>query len=91
MALTVERRKILDGIIQDLLGTCQMLEDVALAHGVGELSLEDVQYIEEDIFLCDCCGWWCERCEQNVGILGAICDECYETEHENDDDYENDD
>ncbi len=76
--MTEERRVILDNIIQDLRGTCQVLEEVAEYWGAGELNLLDLQYIESEIFLCCNCGWWCELCEQHEVDGEFICDDCYE-------------
>lgn len=55
--MTAERIKVLEHIIADLRGTCQGLEEVAEYWKAGELSIEDLQYIEGEIFLCDGCGW----------------------------------
>lgn len=74
--MTIERMDILQDIIQDLKGTCQILEDVAEHHGIAELTLDDLRFIEEDIFLCSSCGWWCETCECNEVDDDRLCDDC---------------
>lgn len=83
--MTQERRNILDNIIQDLLGTCQVLDEVAAYWGIDELTLADIQYIESDIFLCVGCGWWCDLSEQHYDEE-PLCDDCWEaTDGEEDD------
>lgn len=82
--MTSDRMEILDRIIQDLRGTCQVLDEVAAYWGAGELSIEDLQYIESEIFLCEGCGWWCELCEQRMTDDGPLCSDCAEGEEEDD-------
>lgn len=82
--MTSDRMEILDRIIQDLRGTCQVLDEVAAYWGAGELSIEDLQYIESEIFLCEGCGWWCELCEQHMTDDGPLCSDCAEGEEEDD-------
>ena len=81
--MSEERRKILDNIIQDLRGTCQVLDEVAAYWGAGELSIEDLEYIETEIFLCEGCGWWCELCEQHYEDGEPLCQDCWDaTDHD---------
>lgn len=77
--MTTLRIKVLDKVITDLRGTCQTLESVAEYWGAGELSIEDLEYIESEIFLCNGCGWWCERIEE---VIDNLCQDCYEEELE---------
>jgi len=50
--------------VEDLQGTCQTLNDT-LPEGMTDMDLtkEDHEYIDNEIFLCDQCGWWFEVCE----------------------------
>lgn len=83
--MTTERAKLLDNIISDLLGTCQSLEKVSQDWEAGELSIDDLAYIESEIFLCDNCGWWCETCEAHDSWFGEVCDDCYREDDEEED------
>lgn len=75
--MTDTRRQILDSIVYQLRGTCNFLEDVAESNGIDELTIEDLQYIEGWIFLCDNCGWWYDRGEE---VLSNLCRDCYDEE-----------
>lgn len=77
--MTTLRANLLDKVIADLRGTCQILEDVVEYWKTGELSIEDLEYIESEIFLCNGCGWWCERCDE---VEDNLCQDCYEEELE---------
>lgn len=67
-------------IAEYLLGTCVSAEDAAEAF---EVTLDDVlaAATDQDIFLCDVCGWWCERSEQSDGEYtessgDEVCQDC---------------
>lgn len=68
----------LDKIIEDLRGTCQIFACVASDYGVLEedMTIADWQYIEEQIFCCNCCGWWCDVAECHDTEDGMMCDDC---------------
>lgn len=76
--MTQERVDILDYIIDDLRGTCKVLDAVAEEYGIEELTLEDLEYIENWIFLCINCGWWCDRGEE---VMDGTCQDCYDEEY----------
>lgn len=66
----------LDKLIENLEGTCQTIDYVLglLYENMEESDLteEEIETLESNIFLCDCCGWWFE-----VGCLGfEYCNEC---------------
>lgn len=76
MAYTRER---LDEIVQSLQGTCQSLEGV-LEDGESEDDKELCEHIDQEIFLCPACNWWCERGEGHESDLGEdVCDDCYDS------------
>lgn len=72
----IKRLEILHDIIYDLNGTTQDLEEVAREHGITELTTRDIQVIEDEIFLCAGCGWWCEVAECNDVDGDLLCDDC---------------
>lgn len=59
-------------------GSAQSLDDVAT-----EAERADTKFLlslDEQVFCCDCCGWWCNTDER--GEEGDICIECEEEGHE---------
>jgi len=81
--MTVTEEQLTE-IIDYLQGTCKSLEegisailDIECENADEYLTLEQFYYIDEHIFLCDTCGWWCE-----VGDFSAndedymVCSEC---------------
>lgn len=75
---------VLDQVIADLKGTCQTLGEALAPFGIDELDLTvaDLQYIEEEIFLCSRCGWWCEQFEAHELDGETVCDDCYVEEED---------
>ena len=69
------RSSLIADIIYDLLGTCQTLDQACLTAGIeeSELTLEELAAIDEEIFCCEDCGWWYERCEEGHD---GICSDC---------------
>lgn len=70
-----------------LMGTCDD-DTQALEYILGREPTQDeidafLEGIEDHIFCCDVCGWWCELSEMvdEEGIGGLVCTECAE-EHE---------
>ncbi len=73
--------EVLDKVIGYLLGTCYSLEVVLSEFGYHETDMApaDYAYIEEDIFCCSGCGWWCEVCEMaDDGNGEQLCEDCVE-------------
>lgn len=66
--------------IADLQGTCQSLEAVLERHGLTDT--KDVcEAIDQGVFCCDQCDWWCERCEESLEH-GGVCTDCQPDEEE---------
>lgn len=40
--------------------------------------------VDQDVFECSECGWWCEACEEN-NEEGGVCTDCCPEEDDNDD------
>lgn len=53
-------------LIESLQGTCSTIEE-HLPEGMEwvDLTKEDHEAIDAEIFLCEQCGWWCERNEES--------------------------
>lgn len=67
-------------LVDDLQGTCKTIEEF-LPDGMEfeDLTSEDLQFIDENIFLCEKCGWWCELSEEAESEdSDRICNECKE-------------
>lgn len=70
-------------IISTLQGTCDTL-DGAVQEVCGDdfseddLTLEQLGEIDQQIFLCVDCGWWCEISEMSDIEDENVCDDCKE-------------
>lgn len=71
----------LETLINDLQGTCNSLDTyIEEELDVGDyLCAEDYAAIDEAIFLCTECGWWCPQ-DENVAEDGeeGVCRDCRE-------------
>lgn len=81
--------KQLDEIIEYINGTCHTLDEVVNQITEGEfqesdLTEEQISKIDNEIFLCEECGWWDEisdKCNETENCGGEHCiDCCYEEE-----------
>ena len=77
-------------LIESLQGTCMSIDDAisqeytkAYDEGLDEssLTIEESQQIDMEIFNCETCGWWFERCEESETEEGH-CDTCENEEDE---------
>lgn len=77
-------------LIDSLRGTCQSI-DSALSKMIdgpkteADLTQEDHAAIDDQIFECESCGWWCEQGEQAEGHDDTCSDCVSEIKEENDD------
>jgi hypothetical protein len=67
-------------LCEALQGTCTQISE-HLPEGMEEddLTADDHQVIDNRIFLCAQCGWWCEECEEHEEDGEQICDDCFES------------
>lgn len=76
-------------IIDYLQGTCNDLDaslrDFYPEMEYEDLTDEDLQQIDNQIFLCDQCGWWCEISEQADEEEEGYCAECRESMEKDED------
>lgn len=54
-----------NNIIYALNGTCDSLECALIHHSAEQLRDHEpfLHYLDNEIFLCDSCGWWCALSE----------------------------
>lgn len=77
----------IDKIIEDLKGTCNSIDGVCADHGCDftDLTSKELDQLDNEIFECFVCGWWCEMSEEcGVNSGENTCSDCCEDE---DDDY----
>jgi hypothetical protein len=70
----------IDDLIQDLQGTTKSL-DTATEELFGvsafDLHIEVLSEIDNHIFQCDGCGWWCDLGEQSHEVEDdMVCEDC---------------
>jgi len=68
-------------IIEYLKGTCESLDSGCHVCGCtfDDLSVEELQELDGEIFMCGECNWWCELSEAN-GDDGSVCTDCHPNE-----------
>jgi hypothetical protein len=76
-------------VAEELRGQCQHnLLDVLERIGHPELETDQAfcDAIDQEVFLCTCCGWWCEQSEAGEDNEGGEpqCDECAPEEEDED-------
>jgi hypothetical protein len=62
--------KKISELIEFLQGGCDTLDEGVVAvlgdeYDATDLSIPNLTQIDQDIFLCDTCGWWFEICEES--------------------------
>lgn len=65
-------------LISDLQGTCATIDD-HLPEGMewDDLTTDDHNIIDNEIFLCTECGWWCEISEHtSQDVDEPFCQDC---------------
>lgn len=70
-------------IIDQIRGTCDSIEQVLYTHDAEDLQdhLPFFQELDQQIFRCECCGWWCEISEMSDSGNWA-CEGCEPEEDE---------
>lgn len=64
-----------DEVVNYLQGSCQDMDDVATEEERNDP--EFCRAVDDHIFCCDTCGWWCEIGEQSEAEDDQICDDCF--------------
>lgn len=73
--MTDAMRKRAEAVAADLLGTAKCLHDVAT--DAEQNAAAFCGRLDELIFCCDACGWWCSMDDEanNIGCE-LVCDDC---------------
>lgn len=73
-----EAQRDIDGLIEYLSGTCKSIEEAQETFGIEELTEDEQEQIDNEIFNCSICGWWSsiEECQDDYGE--QVCTECYD-------------
>lgn len=84
-----KERDLWETMIEDLRGTTQSIATVCDNHDRPDLedSTEFLAEVDQQIFQCECCGWWCVISEMTDNGDWQ-CTDC--TPNEEGDDYEDD-
>lgn len=69
------RVELVNEIVNKLRGTCTPLYVI---HDELDLSLAEHSMINDQVFECSCCGWWCEI-EQSSEYDSTVCEDCDES------------
>lgn len=87
MKLSIEQ---IEEVADFLRGTCLYSYEDALEEVLGVrpdfygdvMDKDDCQELDQLVFNCNCCGWWCDTSELSPVKYEEICDQCYEENEE---------
>lgn len=67
----------IEEFVESLRGTCRSIDEACNEFGMTfeDLTGEDLEYIDNEIFCCEDCGWWCELCETSYTVENT-CKDC---------------
>lgn len=74
---SVEDPELWSEIVHSLQGTCKDLDNVLLGWfdlQYDEMPLEFFSYLDGELLLCDCCGWWVDSSEESETV--GFCTDC---------------
>ena len=82
-----ENKAKITQVAEDLRGTCKSLDEafqVEFGEDVDPMnaSIELLRHLDDQVMLCDCCGWWVETSDINDA---GVCIDCACTEEDDDD------
>lgn len=65
-------------LVEELQGSCGTLQGACETQGFDydDLTADDCLQIDNEIFECTTCGWWCEVCEMSEDQDGQVCVDC---------------
>lgn len=76
--MTNERRAKIQRVIDSLRGSTDSIEATCEEEDLNyddELRQPEFNMIDEQIFLCETCGWWCETSEMSQDV-DSVCNDC---------------
>ncbi|BAV39236.1 hypothetical protein BPT24_111 [Tenacibaculum phage pT24] len=67
-------------LVDELQGTCKSLDEACETQHIDcfELNIDELGKIDNEIFNCAECGWWCEISEQAEDGDDSVCVDCCE-------------
>lgn len=70
----------IEKLIEHLRGTCVSMYEGCADMDIDEddLTLEELQQVDNEIFRCASCGWWYDKDECNEVNGEWVCDDCNE-------------
>lgn len=84
--MRIELEEKLENVISELCGTCKSIDFVLEDNGVDFNSLDEEisfkRYVDDKIFCCESCLWWCEISEMSPNEDSQECYDCYSEEDE---------
>lgn len=88
--MTDAQIKAIQRISEFLCGTCQsgdsLIQDESSLSGMDKLEITVAIEFYGEIFICDCCGWWCGNEEMHTSTGDSLCDQCYDEMDKSEDD-----
>jgi hypothetical protein len=88
MSLSKEKLDAVYAVVAEHVGQCVSDPLDALEIVIRDWSknakAEAIERLDENIFYCDCCGWYCETDERHAGDL---CDDCHVEREDGETDY----
>ena len=75
----------IDAVIDELRGTCKSLDEVANHNNIDPMDEKLCDAIDQEIFQCHECGWWCEMHEEVSAFAGLdewTCAQCAKENHD---------
>ena len=78
-------------VIDHLQGTCMNTVASALSELYDDIMFEedltdeDLAAIDNELFNCTACGWWCETSEQSLNTSEQMCLDCVDEEEDEED------
>ena len=67
----------LNKLINHLQGSCDNIDSyIEEEFDADSLSTENYATIDQAIFLCDECGWWCSQDENSEKVEEWVCEDC---------------
>ena len=71
------KQDLIDHVVDSLRGTCETFDRAAEAHGLSPMDAELCEALDQQIFNCCICGWWCDLDEMaDNDFNDQVCGDC---------------